>query len=998
MKNLNLIVKICAVVFTSLFAIAETGGIIAEENANLINQVLKEKTYEIIQNDNNENTDYFETNYDSIASLCIDTQAKAKEVEAEGAVLLKNKNNALPLEQGSSVSLFGYASVSPALGGSGSAASDNPMPALTLKDGLIDEGINVNEELYSFYVAGKNKYDSSGYKINDASWSEVLTKSSTFSLFGDAAIVVLKRSRGENSDPSLNDPNCDGEGGNYLALNSNEKSVLKGLGELKGTVFSKIIVLLNSPNALEANFIDNEEYKIDAALWIGTVGQTGMDAVAEILSGKINPSGGLSDTYYYYHKDNPAMANFGSMRYENYNYYKDQLPIESENSYTVMSYGSYVVYKEGIYVGYRYPETRYEDVVMHSDDVGIFNYSEVIAYPFGFGLSYTEFKYENFNVDYNASKDTYTINVKVTNVGDMEGKETVEIYLQKPYTEYDIENGIEKASVELVGFDKTPILQPQSSYVCSIEVEGSALASYDAYNKKTYVVSEGTYYFTASRDAHEAVNNILSAKGYNISDGMTSDGNETLVEKYYKGFDAVTYSVSKNGTKISNLFDEGDMNLYSNKGDNEVVYVSRNNWEGTLPLDVFDQVSLNLNQEMVDELNSLTNSSSIEKDDGKYPTYNADNGLTLVDLMTDENGEKIPYDAEIWDLLLDELSWEETCDLITIGMRKTGSVGSIAKPDTVEHNGPNGVTEVYSYGSRGLATLYGDPDSNYSPTYYPSIGILAATFNKELAKEVGVLYGEDALWAGYSGLYGIGLNLHRTAYDGRSFEYYSEDGYLSGIMSANLVQGLQSKGCNAYIKHIAVYEQQANRVGLTVWVNEQTLREIYLRPFQIATEVGKASNAMASYTRIGVTYCAMNSSLLEGFLKGECGLSGFVVSDMWINRYINEQLPLFLMNGCDLPDGDVNTYNLYSEYKEGYSEVAWKMREAAHRILYACVHSNAMNGLSSNTTIRYITPKWKIALTTAKITCGILFGISVSGLFALEILQTINNKKKIIKN
>lgn len=965
----KLMFKIFIVVFAFLYTFLQVGYVVAMENKNTINKALHVQDYKIVDAGGEaQNTTYFESNYTNLASLMADGQTKAEEVEAEGAVLLKNDNGALPLDEDDYVGLFGYASVEPAYGGSGSAASDNPASEVNMLDGLTSAGLRVNETLYNFYKNNKSKYAPVEYNLKDAPWSDIQANDSlqgSFNQKHDAAIVVIKRCRGENADPSYS----------YLQLSDNERSVIKGLAALKGSKFDKIIVLFNTPNQVEADFLSDPEYGVDAALWIGAVGQTGMEAVGKILVGKVNPSGRLSDTYWTKHSYNPALANFGVMRYANADEFSD-LPNESGSSYTKMAYTAYVAYQEGIYVGYKYTETRYEDVVSGRQNAGQFDYDEVVAYPFGYGLSYTEFAYSDFKVSYNSSSDVFTIKFVVTNTGEVAGKEVCQIYLGKPYTAYDIENGVEKAAVELVGFTKTDLLAPGASQPCTVEVEGRSLASYDANKAKTYITSSGDYYFTLGKNAHDATNNILSAKGYGVQNGMTDSGKTELTAKVT----AVKsrYDKAATGAEITNLFDQADWNKYANNGDTTLTYVSRNNWEGTLPQGIDDHAVLYMTAEMVAEILGYNDSSSITPSDTANPTLGAEGKFTLVELRADAEGNKIAFDSDVWDMLLDQLSWEDLCKLITTGMRKTTAAATVGKPATVEHNGPTGVTEKYSFGETGLATLYGDPDSNYSPTYYPCLGILAATFNRTLAQEVGTMYGEDALWAGYGGLYGIGLNIHRTAYDGRAFEYYSEDGYLSGAMAARLVTGLQSKGCNAYVKHLVGYEQQANRVGLAVWVNEQALRELYLKPFEMAVVEGGAVNCMAAYTRLGTTFCAGNKALLTDFLRGECGMTGFVVSDMYANRYKNEQLPMFLMAGCDLPDGDLDGLKIYEPYSQNYGQVVAAMRLAAKRILYATVHSNAMNGLSANMRIVPVAVAWQVGLTVATIAAGILFAASTA--------------------
>lgn len=980
----NTLFRVLLTVFVLLYALLQTGTAVAMENKKVINDALGVTDYKIVETgDGNVDTDYYKSDYTSLATLMSDTQDKAAEVMAEGAVLVKNDNAALPLSKGDYVGLFDYGSYSPAYGGSGSAASRNPKPEVTMLQGMTDAGLTVNETLWNFYK-NNPRYAPVAYDTKDAPWEDLMANSGVANSLNtrhNAAVVVISRSRGENYDPDLK----------YLQLSANEKSLLLGLKELKGKTVDKVIVLFNTPNQVETDFLDDPTYGVDAALWVGTVGQTGLTAVGKILVGDVNPSGKLSDTWWNKHTYNPSYTNFGATRYANADDFAD-LPAESadpDDSYTQLSCTRYVSYTEGIYVGYRYTETRYEDVVTTRANVGNFDYGKVVSRPFGYGLSYTTFDYTDMSVAYNSENDIYTIAVTVTNTGATSGKEVVQLYLQKPYTDYDVTNGIEKAAVELVGFAKTDVLGAGESQRVQIAVGGRSLASYDANKARTYITEEGNYYFAVGKDAHDATNNILAAKGFSQSSGMTADGNAKLAAEQKHG--ARRYDKAENGQTITNLFDQADWNKYDNNGGTSVTYVSRANWTGTLPEDV---TTLYMTAEMVAEILSYNTSDSVEPDFGDMPTMGADNVFTLVELRTDVDGNIVDFDSELWQQLLDQLTWDELCAVISNGMRRTEAAASVTKPATVENNGPNGLTQKYSFGDTGLANKYNDPDKDYSPTYYPSIGILASTFNVTLANEVGVLYGEDALWCGYSGLYGIGLNIHRTAFDGRAFEYYSEDPLLTGKMAAALVMGLQSKGCNAYVKHLVAYEQQGYRVGLAVWANEQTLREIYLRPFQTAIEEGGAMNAMSAYTRLGTVFCAGNKALLTDYLRGECGMKGFVVSDMYKNRYKNEQLVSFLMAGCDLPDGDLADLRLYDMYKDDYSAVVKQMRTAAHRILYATAHSNAMNGYSATKRIVYVTVGWQVALTVGCVVTGVAAGASIVAFALSEVLKYAAEHKK----
>ncbi len=966
MKIVRLVSKIAFVVFAVLYAVLQTGLVIAVENRKVISATLGQRTYKIVNDGGEEGKEYYTTEFDSIASLKESGEALAEEIEGGGAVLLKNENGCLPLDvsEESKVSLFGSASADPVYSVTGSAKPNkNATPAIDVKSGLESAGFKVNPDLYNFYKKNTDRYSGSYNKIADAAWKDVSSVSSSFSGYSDAAIMVLKRTGGENGDLSMND--SDGENGNYLAPGGNEKSVLKGLADLKGSKFKKIIVILNSSNPIEAEFINDPAYKIDAVIWAGATGQCGFGAIGKILSGEINPSGRLSDTYWNKHFYNPATVNFGAMRYENASSFP-QVPEGSGTSYTSLQYTAYLAYEEGIYVGYRYAETRYYDVVTGRANAGEFDYDSAVAYPFGYGLSYTQFDYSDVKVTYDRKTDEYTATVKVTNSGNVAGREVVQLYVGKPYTSYDIENHVEKSAVELVGFAKTDLLEEGESQTVTMTVNGNALASYDAYGVGGYIVDAGDYYFTVAAHSHAAVNNVLAAEG-KLPDG--ADGKASDCVKFGKDFDAESYAdVAKNE------FGFADPLIYENAAaENEFGYITRNDWQGTVPL---DRAKLYLTTAMADELLAQDSENGIEADDGEYPVSGNNAGLQLVNMREDSEGKRIDYDDAIWDEFLDQLTFEDISSLIVSGMRSTAEMPEFGKPATVDHNGPTGLTQAYNFGESGLANKYGDADSDKYPTYYPCIGVLASTFDSELAARYGTALGEDALWAGYSGLYGIGINIHRTAYDGRFGEYYSEDPHLSGVQAANVVTGLQSKGCNAYVKHVAVYEQQNNRVGMSVWLNEQSLREIYLSPFKIAIENGGAMNAMVSYSRLGVTLCPASKSLCTDFIKRECGMKGLIVTDMWKNRYKDGQLINCLMAGCDLPDGELSA-DVYSKYAQNYSKVAHRMRDAAKRVLYSVSQSNAMNGYSSSTRIIRITPKWEIALTAVTAVSGVLFGLSV---------------------
>ena len=502
------------------------------------------------------NAQYYTSDFNSAEEMVNYGLALTQQVEAEGAALLMNNNNALPLAADAKVSTFSSSSVNLVYGGTGSGNID-ASTADTLRTALEKVGVTVNPTLWDFYTVGAGKDYARSKSGTVAKSSEVTAEvpwdvytdevKDSVAQYGDAAIVTLSRVGGEGADLSYGEVN-------YLALDENEKAMLQNVAEMKknGTV-KKTILLINSANALQVDFLKNNEYDIDAALWIGDVGISGINAVAEILTGKVNPSGSLVDTYCYDNFSAPAMWNFTPTTYEGY----------VEGGDVSAKAKSYMIYQEGIYVGYKYYETRYEDFVTGNGNAGDYAYGDIVAYPFGYGMSYTDFDISDMNVNYNAADDTYTVTVKVTNTGDMAGKKTVQVYVQSPYTDYDKENGVEKSAVSLVGFGKTGMIEPGASETLSMTVNKRDIASYDTYGAGTYILDAGDYYFTAATDAHNAVNNILAAKGYTVESTngkMTADGNADLTYTWTEdALDTTTYATSENGTAITNQLSSRDL-------------------------------------------------------------------------------------------------------------------------------------------------------------------------------------------------------------------------------------------------------------------------------------------------------------------------------------------------------------------------------------------------------------------------------------------------------
>ena len=957
-----------------LTAGAVVGNVIANQYATTLNVALNADTYKIIKGDTTADTEYFKSDFASDAEREAYEAELCAQVEAEGAALLKNENAALPLASGAKVSLFGHGAVDLMYGGTGSGSVDTSK-APNLKQALESQGLNVNETLWNLYSSDDmmSKYSrktpdaisdtleaNTQYAVNEAPWSALSSAESSFAEYGDAAIVVLSRSGGEGADLPSGDNGTDdywnkgAEGdGNYLALSAEEKELLANLKTLKDNgTFKRIVVLINSSNAIEMDFLNpeicGEDYGIDSALWIGDVGQTGINGVGQLLAGTVTPSGSLVDTYLYDNMANPAMYNFYTQAYPN----AAEFDLLTEGADVQ---GMYSVYQEGIYLGYRYFETRYEDVVMGTANAGDYDWATTVAFPFGYGDSYTTFDYSNFKVTEGA--DDFTVTLTVTNSGSTySGKETVQVYFQSPYTDYDKANGIEKAAAELCGFAKTDVLAPGASEDVTITVDKDELRTYDANNAKTYILDAGDYYFTAATDSHNAVNNILAAKGYTVesTDGrMTADGNTDLTYVWNNAaLDTTTFATSENGTAITNLFDEADPNK-SSDAPGTVKWLSRSDWTGTFPT---APAQLTANETLAADL-AFTQYDGSLADSVEMPTLGAENGLTLASMI----GKS--YDDPEWNTLLDQLTYDEMVNTITLGFHNTAAAASIGKTATKDENGPQGLTAALTGGASAMC--------------YTSEDVMAATFNVDLINEVGKCIGEDCLAMGYSGLYGPGINMHRTAYSGRNFEYYAEDPFIAGTICAAEVNAIQSKGVYVYLKHVALNDSESSRRGVNTWLNEQAAREIYLEVADKAITDGGAWSVMTGFNRWGATWCGAYSNLLTGFLRGELGMRGMIITDFsGSSQYMD--LVDGLIAGSDIWDSPmpmIHTTKAANYVNDAY--IVSQMRESMHNILYTVVNSNAMNGWSAGDRLQAITPWWQTAIYALIVVLAVLCALCI---------------------
>lgn len=873
---------------------------------------------------------YFKSEFPSSDALLEAQREFCMEVAGEGIVLLKNEDT-LPLAEQLNISLFGISSVGSIRSGSGSGAGTGDNRAWV--QAFSTAGYNVNPKLVSFYSEseyGHGGGTSSGdgtqrgdWKIAEVPQSEYTDEvKSSYADYSDAAVIILSRGGGEGGDLPREMSRFGGDADrHFLELTAEEEDLIKTVSTLD---FPKTILIVNTANPMELGFINDPAYGIDACLWTSGLGADGAAAMGKIVKGEINPSGKLVDTYVYDNFSSPAMQNFGDYRYV-------------DGSGELTGY-SYVNYGEGVYVGYKYYETRYEDAVMQTPNVGSYDYASTVLYPFGYGLSYTEFAWSDFSCE--VADETVTVSVTVTNTGGQAGKDVVQIYFQSPYTQYDAANKIEKPSVSLVDFAKTSLIPAGESERVSVSFSLKDMASFDAYGAGTYILENGEYYITAAKDAHGAVNNILSAKGYTE---LVGEGSADFAYNYTRaaGEELTKYDTGAGNEPITAKFADAYVKDYT--------YLTRSNWA------MMDENGLRYATAEKADVSDTTDANrtvgTVQVDDQTLAglkatgyaatgapeftgsadfTYNEQNGLELVDLRG------LDYDDAKWDTLLNETKRSQQHELFGKGGYGTLSIGTeddgINKPKTYEYDAPSGISNFVT-GARSYT--------------FPAEITLAATWNKDLAERYGALIGEDAIATKTSGWYAPAMNIHRTPFSGRNFEYYSEDAVLSGLMAEQEVKAVQQKGVYAYIKHFALNDQDTNRSGnnaVSTWAPEQAIREIYLKPFQYAVERGNAHGVMTSVNRIGFRYANNHYPLITQVLRGEWGFEGAVVTD-YTSALSGENTDAILASGVDLIL--CTSASKLTDAKQPWASAA--LRRAAHNVLFVQANSLAMNGLSHGT-------------------------------------------------
>ena len=819
----------------------------------------------------------------------------AEEIMEDGIVLLKNES-LLPLNETKKLNIFGWESINPAYGGAGSGGINGLYDIVSLNQGLENAGFSINQELVDFY----NNYgaDNPEMSIQKQSWtlpeppvdtySDELIKSAKE--YSDVAVVVLSRKAGEghNDIPmdvskAAYDNNSDEyddfpEGEHYLQLSQTERDMV----DMVCSNFNNVIVIYNGANQFELGFT-NEYPQIKSVVWCPGTGNVGFNALGKVFSGEVNPSGKTPDTFVYDMTTAPWWNNAEKTEYTNL----ADMAVEGMNAGTAQVYApAFTNYVEDIYVGYKYYETAAQE--------GAIDYDKTVQYPFGYGLSYTEFEQKMGELE---EKDgQISVDVEVTNTGDEAGKDVVEVYYNPPYTN----GGIEKSSTNLIEFEKTNLLQPGESQTVTVTFSIEDMASYDENNAKAYVLEKGDYVISINSDSHT----VLDQKTYTADDDVVYKEENKRVS---------------DDTAATNVFEDA-------KGD--VTYLSRADHFANYEEATKAPASAELGEPYVSEyhLNKNFDKTTYLNDKDKMPTTGADNGLTLADMRDAD------YDDPRWEKLLDQLTVDEMSNMIAMAGYQTAAMDSVGKVGTLDFDGPAAINNNFT----GVGSIG-----------FPIEVVIASTWNKNLAQTWGECMGKISQEMGAEGWYAPGMNTHRTAFGARNYEYFSEDGVLSGNMGAKAVEGARKYGVYSYIKHFAMYEGNAKMVS--VWSNEQAIREIYLKPFEISVKQGGANAVMVSWSFLGDKWTGESSNLMKTVLRDEWGFRGMALTDFFRNNghgFMNADAAL--ANGVDAMLSTFNGEENNVANPEHPTSVL-QMRNACKNVMYTVVSSWAYDGKHKET-------------------------------------------------
>ena len=853
----------------------------------------------------------------------------AEEIMEDGIVLLKNES-LLPLNETKKLNIFGWESINPAYGGAGSGGINDLYEIVSLNQGLENAGFSINQKLVDFY----NNYgaDDPEMSIQKQSWtlpeppvdtySDELIKSAKE--YSDVAVVVLSRKAGEghNDIPmdvrkAAYDNNSDEyddfpEGEHYLQLSQTERDMV----DMVCSNFDNVIVIYNGANQFELGFAD-EYPQIKSVVWCPGTGNVGFNALGKVFSGEVNPSGKTPDTFIYDMTTAPWWNNAEKTEYTNL----ADMAVEGMNAGTAQVYApAFTNYVEGIYVGYKYYETAAQE--------GAIDYDKTVQYPFGYGLSYTEFEQKMGELE---EKDgQISVDVEVTNSGDVAGKDVVEVYYKPPYTN----GGIEKSSANLIEFEKTNLLQPGESQTVTVTFSIEDMASYDENNAKAYVLEKGDYVISINSDSHT----VLDQKTYTADKDVV-----------YKGEN----KRASDDTAATNVFEDA-------KGD--VTYLSRADHFANYEEATAAPASAELGEPYVSEyhLNSNFDKTTYLNDEDVMPTTGADNGLTLADMRDAD------YDDPRWEKLLDQLTVDEMANMIAMAGYQTAAMDSVGKVATLDFDGPAAINNNFT----GVGSIG-----------FPIEVVVASTWNKELAQAWGECMGKISQEMGAEGWYAPGMNTHRTAFGARNYEYFSEDGVLAGNMGAKAVEGARKYGVYSYIKHFALYEGNAKMVS--VWSNEQAIREIYLKPFEISVKQGGANAVMVSWSFLGDKWTGESSNLMNTVLRDEWGFRGMALTDFFRNNghgFMNADAAL--ANGVDAMLSTFNGEENNVANPEHPTAVL-QMRNACKNVMYTVVSSWAYDGEHEETGME----NWK----KAGIGIDIVIALFMAG---MEVLVIRGYKKR----
>ena len=853
----------------------------------------------------------------------------AEEIMEDGIVLLKNES-LLPLNETKKLNIFGWESINPAYGGAGSGGINDLYDIVSLNQGLENAGFSINQELVDFY----NNYgaDNPEMSIQKQSWTLPEPPVDTYSdeliknakEYSDVAVVVLSRKAGEghNDIPmdvskAAYDNNSDKyddfpEGEHYLQLSQTEKDMV----DMVCSNFDDVIVIYNGANQFELGFVD-EYPQIKSVVWCPGTGNVGFNALGKVFSGEVNPSGKTPDTFIYDMTTAPWWNNAEKTEYTNL----ADMAVEGMNAGTAQVYApAFTNYVEGIYVGYKYYETAAQE--------GAIDYDKTVQYPFGYGLSYTEFEQKMGELE---EKDgQISVDVEVTNTGDVAGKDVVEVYYKPPYTN----GGIEKSSANLIEFAKTDLLQPGESQTVTVTFSIEDMASYDENNAKAYVLEKGDYVISINSDSHT----VLDQKTYTADKDVV-----------YKGEN----KRASDDTAATNVFEDA-------KGD--VTYLSRADHFANYEEATAAPASAELGEPYVSEyhLNSNFDKTTYLNDEDVMPTTGADNGLTLADMRDAD------YDDPRWEKLLDQLTVDEMANMIAMAGYQTAAMDSVGKVATLDFDGPAAINNNFT----GVGSIG-----------FPIEVVVASTWNKELAQAWGECMGKISQEMGAEGWYAPGMNTHRTAFGARNYEYFSEDGVLAGNMGAKAVEGARKYGVYSYIKHFALYEGNAKMVS--VWSNEQAIREIYLKPFEISVKQGGANAVMVSWSFLGDKWTGECSNLMNTVLRDEWGFRGMALTDFFRNNghgFMNADAAL--ANGVDAMLSTFNGEENNVANPEHPTSVL-QMRNACKNVMYTVVSSWAYDGEHEETGME----NWK----KAGIGIDIVIALFMAG---MEVLVIRGYKKR----